>query len=185
MIPENFPLGSAPSASSQTLEPAGQPLAIWAIDHDLTEGTNDGLFDDPNGDGNPNIKHFAFDTDPLSGQPGHPGSGGDEGKQRGAVLAMEGGGRNLTLTIPVRTGAVFNNLTGVAPTLTVDGIVYTVFGDEDLVAPHDFTVNELSPALSVGLPVAGPGYEYRTFYLEQTVESLPSGFLSLGVQAAP
>ena len=40
----------------------------------------------------------------------------------------------------------------------MDGIVYTVLGDDDLVAPRDMTV--LSPALSEGLPATSSGYEY-------------------------
>jgi hypothetical protein len=59
------------------------PYQLWAATRGLTAGVVDGFFDDPNGDGNPNISHFAIDADPL-------GFGGSEGKRRWAIAEVGG-----------------------------------------------------------------------------------------------
>jgi hypothetical protein len=148
----------------------------------LTPGVNDGWEDDPNGNGVPNIAHFAFDTDPL-------GSGVAEGKRWIAVSDV-GGTDYLTLTLPVRNGAVF----GGDPLLSdpVDGIIYTILGDLDLQDPWDLDLMELTPALDTDLPalgdydgVAGADWEYRTFRLTDPVSAHQRAFLKAGVTTAP
>jgi len=143
---------------------------------------NDAPDDDPNNDGLPNIGHFAFDTDPL-------GNGGDEGKRR-LIVEDVGGTDYLTYTLPVRTGAVFS---GDPPTSNeIDGIIYTILGDTDLEDPWDLSVVELVPALSAGLPALGdydgvPGddWEYRTFRLSASFDTLERAFMRAGVSGAP
>ncbi|BCX46404.1 PEP-CTERM domain protein [Haloferula helveola] len=138
----------------------------WAIDNGLTLGVNDGMLDDPNGDGRPNIEHFAFNTDPL-------GNGSDEGKLR-TGFTDDGGNDYFSITVPVRDGAVFTG--SPSPTATIDGITYTAQGTGDLTT-WDTTVVELIPANSAGLPGLDTGWSYRTFRLDLTQGVLGEGFL--------
>jgi fibronectin-binding autotransporter adhesin len=154
------------------------PFSQWAQARGLTLGVNDGLYDDPNSDGTPNLAHFAFDTDPL-------GDGTDEGKRQLTVEDI-GGTDHLTFTLPVRAGATFSG-----DPLTsdpVDGLIYSILGDSDLQDPWELGVVGLVPALSIGLPalgdydgVAGADWEYRSFYLATPLDSLPHAFMNSGV----
>lgn len=154
----------------------------WALARGLTVGQDDDFADDPNHDGMPNAGHFAFGTDPLSG-----GSGGAAGGSPFRVTLSDDGGQTyLTYTFPVRTGASFDARD--QPTAdTVGGLVYRVFGDDNL-SGEDVPVVERTLAVDPGdLPtlgdyddVPGPDWEYRSFRL--TVPSglapaLPQGFL--------
>ena len=154
----------------------------WSMARGLVAGLNDGLFDDPNGDGFPNIHHFAFDSDPL-------GDAGHEGKKQIATLDV-GGLDYLTLTLPVRTGATF----GGSPLRSdlVDGLEYEVLGDLGLNGLWSLPVIEVIPALDAGLPslgdfdgTAGSDWEYRTFRLTDPIGSTDRQFLKAGVTAGP
>lgn len=149
----------------------------WALASGLDEGVNDGMSDDPNSDGVPNIQHFGLDTDPL-------GSGGTEGKQRVALHDPGTGVDVFTLTVSLRSGVPFSG-PGINPSLSGDGIIYTIHGDTDLVAPHLLAVEEVTPALAVGLPALSAGYEYRTFRLAETTAEQARGFLTIEVVEEP
>ena len=158
----------------ELIEPT--PFETWAIANGLTPGVNSGFSDDPNGDNIPNIEHFAFDSSPL-------GSGGHSGKGVFDIHEFEPGERYLTVTVPVRLGALFNvdPSTG-ANNASVDGIVYSVRGDDGV---FEFPLNRLNSetaeALDSGLPALSADYEYRTFRLEGSIGSTLKGFLWLKV----
>lgn len=142
----------------------------WARTRGLTPGVNDGIGQVASG-GKTNLEHFAMDTDPLNSV----GSG-----EKQLVEITEDGGQNyLSLTFPVRRGAVF---TGVSPVSSpVSGIVYQVLGDDNL-SGANLEVEEVP--LASAPPPAGdydgdgvPDYEYRTFRLKQPLSSLRTGFL--------
>ena len=144
----------------------------WADALGLTPGVNDGFEDDPNGDGVPNIVHFAFDTDPL-------GNGSDEGKRRIAP-AMINGDEYLTLTLPIRVGTTFS--AGFPLVGTVPGMRYLIEGADDLRFPWTQSVQEVTPALRSGLPrlrdlSGGPEseWEYRTFRLMGPINAMDRG----------
>jgi len=154
----------------------------WADANGLTLGDNDGFNDDPNNDGRLNIEHFAFDTDPL-------GDGSDEGKTRNSIENITSEDY-LTLTLPVRVGAVFSG--DPLSSAAVDGITYAILGDDDLQDPWDLTVEEVTPALDAGLPalddydgVTGADWEYRSFRLSDPVSTRPHAFLKTEVSEAP
>lgn len=161
------------------------PATVWADARGLDPFEEYSLNSDANGDGRSHAYHFAFDTNPL-------GDGSDEGKQS-QVLAVDpnDGGSYLTLTLPVRAGAIFSGdpLTS-AP---IDGLVYEIIGDGDLIEPEaDLGVEEVWPALSSELPelgdydaVEGSDWEYRSFRLTTPVDSEDRGFIWVRVLEAP
>ena len=125
-----------------------------------------------------NIEHFAFDSDPL-------GSDYNEGKVVTRLLT-NASNKYISLTFPVRSGAVWDANGGINSTLTVDGIVYTIRGDANLTAPTDAPVDEWSPAQDSGLPSLSAGYGYRTFYVTNPVAGAnPKAFLQVEVTEVP
>ena len=154
----------------------------WAQARALIDGVNTGFFDDPNQDRRPNILHFAFGTDPL-------GNGSDEGRIALGVVEI-GGLEYLTLTVPVRTGAVFSGIPLCSN--VVDGISYEIQGDVDLKDPWDHQVVEVVPALDAGLPVlgdfngvAGGDWQYRTFRQGLPLSTSPQYFIRVEVSPEP
>ncbi len=146
------------------------PYQVWVGGYVLPQG-EEGLGDDPNEDGILNLDHFAHDSDPM-------GSNGDEGKRRYEESTV-GVNSYFTLTLPIRTGAVF---TGSPLRATVDGVRYEVVGFFDLTAGST-TVLEVTPALSTGLPpLSSADYEYRTFRLSTPATT---GFLGIELTEIP
>ncbi|MEM7791492.1 MAG: DUF4457 domain-containing protein, partial [Verrucomicrobiota bacterium] len=151
------------------------PYKEWAVLSGLSLVSNAGFNDDPNNDGILNIDHFANDTNPL-------GSGVNEGKFRVGVDNIDSG-EFLTVTRPVRLGTIFSG----SPTLgsnTIDGVDYTVWGDDDLMLPFTLEVVEAGATLSSGLPtlrdINGDGnadWEYRTFRLSSPISARSRGFI--------
>ena len=149
------------------------PYRSWAAARGLDPGVNDGFSDDPDGDGNLNIKEFAIDGDPLSGV--------NDGKQR--VRIEDAGGTNFfTYTFPVRNGAVF--AVNGELSATVDGIVYSVAAAFDLIAFGNDIVEQV-PASEAGLPTLNPGWSYRTFRLNRATSNQTQGFIRLRIREAP
>ncbi|WP_193212985.1 hypothetical protein, partial [Luteolibacter marinus] len=141
------------------------PYEIWADDHGLTPGENDQFPDDPDLDGRSNLEEFAFDGDPLSAA--------DEGKRRVSIYNYHGM-KFLSLTVPVRTGAVFTG--SPSPSAGVDGVTYTVYGTLDF-DDFDEPVVQGSAEDDAGLPELSSGWEYRSFWLSAQVPTAPRGFL--------
>ncbi|BCU77183.1 autotransporter-associated beta strand repeat-containing protein [Luteolibacter sp. LG18] len=134
--------------------------ATWASSRGLATGVNDGLAADPDGDGKNNLREFAFDGQPMSGM------------EEGNILAKIGqvsGQPALTISLPVRNGAIFSSTGGELISSLVDGVVYHIQGAVDLQNWSFIPVQELTgpdaAALQSALPAPGPGWTNRTFYI--------------------
>lgn len=169
--------GSAPAGFTAVDVPAGyvvdydyngNSIALvnaylgWAAENGLTVGVNDGKLQDPDNDGVANVVEFATDGDPLSGEA--------NGKIRSIITDVDSGApvvNALTITLPVRAGAVFNG-PGDQVSDSVDGILYRIQSSTDL---SDFTssnVTEVTDNAAIltelSLPaLSGAGWTYRTF----------------------
>ena len=127
---------------------------------------------DPDGDGFNNLYEFGFN--------GNPNSGSDNG---GVVSAYADSNANtnkdLTLTIPVRTGATFGPA-GTKQTADVEGLTYTVEGSLNLTA-FDSAVAFVSKTAS-----GNPDWELHTFRLTASdAPGTPKGFLRAVVVKTP
>ena len=149
------------------------PYRIWAAARGLTPGVNNSFANDPDGDGNLNLKEFALDGDPLSSA--------SDGKQR-VVIAAVNGTNFCTWTFPVRSGAVF--VANGELSTSVDGIIYSLAGSFDLVAFGNHIVEQV-PASEAGLPALNSGWSYRTFRLNRAISNQDSGFIRLRIGLAP
>ena len=132
---------------------------LWAQAAGLTAGVNDAPDFDAELDGRPNFLEFAFDDNPLSGA--------SSGKEVSKVANI-GGSDVLTLTLPVRQGAVFAG----GPSLVsgvVSDLTYTIEATADLAA-WTTTVSEVTgddaAAIRLGLPPLSTGWTYRTFRVD-------------------
>lgn len=154
----------------------GTPFSAWADAQGLTAGNN-GENDDPDLDGDSNLVEFAVDGAALSG------------KATGKVvtrIASAGGESALTLTLPVRNGAVFSGAT--AQSATVDGVIYRIQAGNTLVA-WDLAVSEVTgadaTAIQAGLPALTTGWTYRTFRSPGPVSGDPREFIRVLIEDAP
>lgn len=151
-----------------TGSPPGVPYQVWAQNSGLTSGINDGLTQDPDGDGRSNLEEFAFNSNPTDGNDSNKSAYGFE---------MAEGEHLFSITIPAREGASF---IGPSPaTATIDGITYTIRGAYDLDA---FTANlqiDSSPD-TTGLDALSAGWSYQRFLLSNPT-SLPTGFLKVEI----
>jgi hypothetical protein len=119
----------------------------------------------PDGDNLSNFGEFAF--------AGDPGSGSNNGLLRSGLESV-GISNHMTLTFACRAGAAF---TGSGPaTATVDGVTYAIRASTDL-ASFTVPVDEVSPAITTGLPAVPTGYEYRTFRITGPQSANPKAFL--------
>lgn len=157
----------------------GSAYKTWT--HTFFPGVTDpaivGLEADPDRDGQPNSLEFT-----LGGQPNHAGAN--------AIVHLRIADSNdvdlldeLLLTIAVRTGTpAFSG--SPAPSATLDGMTCTVEGSGNL-ADFSHKVVAVAP-VATGLPAPPPGYEYRTFSLDQSGSPAATrGFLRVRVNAAP
>ncbi len=133
---------------------------------------------DPDNDGMSNLDEFAFKGDPTTGS--------NHGLI--AVAAIDGNSnttRELTLTVAVRSGAVFAG--SPSPTATIDGVTYTIEGSLNL-NTFDTGVTEitaLSPAQSDLPDITGSGWTYHSFMLDGSEGLTGKGFLRAKTEAAP
>jgi hypothetical protein len=152
----------------------------WAAENGLTVGVNDGKLQDADNDGVPNVVEFATDGDPLSGE--------GNGKIRSIIADVDPGApvaNALTITLPVRTGAVFNG-PGDLVSDSVDGIVYSIQASTGL---GDFTALDVTEVVDnsailteLALPaLSGPGWTYRTFRAPGTPGTDVREFLRIAV----
>lgn len=150
----------------------------WSAAKGLTTANNAKNLD-PDGDGKNNLYEFAFDGDPLSGA--------NDGKIVGKVASVNGS-QVLTLTLPVRTGAVFSANSGDQLSALVDGIYYRIEGDETLNTFAD-TITEVNGgnavAIQNGLPALSTGWAYRTFRAPGTTATNAKAFLRAKVSETP
>jgi len=153
------------------------PFADWALAKGLdgSAGKENGPTDDPDHDGRSNLAEFAFDGNPLNGA--------NDGKVVGKVATLlSNGDRVLTLTLPVRRGAVFSGATEQVSAL-IDGVIYTIQGSNTLdSASWTLAVTEITGtdaiAIQAGLPALSDlnndsltDWTYRTFRSPGTVTS--------------
>jgi autotransporter-associated beta strand protein len=158
-------IGSGAAHESASITGSGQlkvttggqdAYGTWASAKGLTPGVNDGKGQDPDGDGQNNLGEFAFDSNPLSGA--------SDGKIVGKVATV-GANQVLTLTLPVRSGAVFSGATEQV-SAAIDSIIYQIQGSDDL-SVFDLIISEVtggdSTPIQAGLPTLSSGWSYRTF----------------------
>lgn len=142
--------------------------ADWAAANGLT-GDDALPGADPDHDGDNNLTEFAFASPPANGMA--PGS-------RKPVIATVGGQQVFTLTVPVRSGALFSGSPGL--TASRDGVLYHV---EAGTSPSAWSLQASevtgadATAIQAGLPALAPGWNYRTFRGPGTVAEAPSIFL--------
>jgi autotransporter-associated beta strand protein len=152
---------------------AGTPFSTWADDQGLTAGNN-GEDDDPDEDGDSNRVEFAVDGNATSG------------KASGKVvhkIATANGEPALTLTLPVRNGAVFSGAT--EQSAIVDGVVYRIQAGNSLAA-WGLAVSEVTGAdattIQAGLPPLSTGWTYRTFRSPGPVSGDPKEFIRVLIE---
>lgn len=166
--PAGFTAVDVPSGYVVDYDYNGNSIALvnaylgWATENGLTVGVNDGKLQDPDNDGVANVVEFATDGDPLSGEA--------NGKIRSIITDVDSGApvvNALTITLPVRAGAVFNG-PGDQVSDSVDGILYRIQSSTDL---GDFTSSNVTEVIDnaailteLSLPaLSGAGWTYRTF----------------------
>ena len=152
--------------------------ASWALAKGL-DVSNNAKNADPDGDGRNNLAEFAYDGNPLSGI--------NDGKVVGKVATVSGA-KVLTLTLPVRTGAIFAADSNDQLSALIDGIYYRIEGDGTLGAFAD-VVTEVTTgdegAIQAGLPLLSSGWTYRTFRSAGTVPPVPKAFLRAKISETP
>jgi hypothetical protein len=154
------------------------PYNAWATAKSLTQSNNAKNLD-PDNDGKNNLAEFALDGDPLTGSA--------DGKLVGKVVTIEAQ-KIYTLTLPVRTGAVFTNNGGDQLSTPIDGVIYRIEGDEDL-STFASTIAEVTgedaAAIQAGLPALSSGWTYRTFRAPGNLSSTPKSFLRVQMTESP
>ena len=134
-------------------------------------GTGQSATDDPDKDGVSNLEEFAFN--------GNPQSGSSTGGVTSALADTNANGsRELTLTVPVRSGATFTTQGDGSQAATVAGVTYSVKGSVNLSALNS-AVAWVSSA-----PSADPDYQLHTFRLTASEGLSGKGFLRAGVVKA-
>ncbi len=163
--------------------PPASPYNTWAVAKGLTglpgSSTDPAKTADPDKDGKNNLEEFAFDGNPLSGA--------NDGKVVGKVATVSSA-QVLTLTLPVRSGAVFGNDGGDQLSGLIDGIYYRIEGGTDLVN-FAATITEVltgeEAAIQAVLPPLSTGWSYRTFRTAGTVPTVPKDFMRAKISETP
>jgi myo-inositol-hexaphosphate 3-phosphohydrolase len=149
----------------------GTPYHLWAVDHGLAVGVNDGPTNDPDADGCPNFKEFAIDGDPFSGT----------GAIKTRVELVDiGDTYHLNFTFPCRNGVNFSG--SPSPSGTADGVQYSVSASDDL-KTFDQPLAEVIPALKQGLPELNEGWSYHTFKSTFPAGEFSSAFVRLSIDS--
>ena len=142
-----------------------------------------GLTADPDEDGRPNFMEFAMDGDPNSTAP--------DGKLRQSIETVGPCTDTVVLTFPVRDGANFSD--AVSPSASIDRVVYTVEGSEDL-SSWSVDMRVLETAFDGGMPALNEGWSYVSVTAEGSGFCLgdrgseafmPTAFQRLRVEQAP
>jgi autotransporter-associated beta strand protein len=149
------------------------PYDAWATDENLDE-TNKGPSLDPDNDGQTNLAEFALNSTALSGA--------SSGKVLGKIATV-GAEQALTLTLPVREGAVFAGTTEL--TAAVDGVLYRIQASDGL-GTWNLAVSEVTggdaTAIQAGLPTLPSGWTYRSFRSPGPVVGDPKEFIRVKIE---
>jgi len=157
---------------------SGSAYDTWAALKGLTgaPGFENAKTADPDNDGKDNLYEFAFDGNPLSGA--------NDGQIVGKIATV-GPDQVMTLTLPVRDGAIFAADSGDQLSALIDGIYYRIESDVNLSTFAD-AVSEVTPAITAGLPSPlSTGWTYRTFRAPGTVPTVSKAFLRAKVTETP
>ena len=186
--PAGYMLDYAHEGNKIALVSLATPYDAWATAKGLTgaPGFENGKTDDPDNDGKDNLYEFAFDGNPLSGI--------NDGKIVGKVATV-GGNQVLTLTLPVRNGAIFSDSFGDELSALIDGVYYRIEGDETLV-PFADTIDEVTGGDATAIQAGLPGlsdingdtvadWTYRTFRAPGTVSTVSKAFLRAKASETP
>ena len=148
----------------------------WALDAGLdgSPGLENGLFDDPDGSGRPNLVEFF-----LAGNPLDPA---DNGMLASQVMDVDGVGDALVLSFAAPAGTDFSG----GSQATIHGLSCEVQGSRDLEAFAEAVV-EITPALvPAGWPTEAPdGWQYHSFRLDDPAGVQEAGFLRLSFDEEP
>lgn len=163
------------------------PFALWVQDNitDIDPLANATPGGDPDGDGFDNATEFALDGDPLSGA--------GSGKVVGKLIEILGQ-PVLTLTLPVRVGAIFTtpgspgNLELVSA--AVDGVVYRIQGSDETLGDWTLDVTETADPAVVAFQSTLPAlssadWQYRTFRTPGSTVADNKDFIRATITTAP
>ncbi|WP_035604158.1 autotransporter-associated beta strand repeat-containing protein [Haloferula sp. BvORR071] len=184
-LPAGWTLNYGTGTNSQiTLTVPATPYTTWINGFPSILPADRDPGDDPDGDRSSNLTEFALD--------GVPNSGSNSGLT--ALLLQDTAaptGKELTLIVAVRDGAVFAAGPNGTQVATKDGVTYTIQGSLNLTFPNSAVVKvggASDTAAGTSLPsLVGTPWEYHTFRLSAS-EGLPNGskgFLRVQVTAAP
>lgn len=168
-VPANYSLQHNIGAKRIELVRQGGSTAYadWALAKGL--GGDDALAGaDPDHDGVNNLTEFAFASSPDTGA----------AATRNAAIATVDGQQVFTLTVAVRSGALFGGTPGL--NASRDGVVYHVEAGSSPAAwtlPVSEVTGADATAIQAGLPALDPGWNYRTFRGPGTMAGNPSMFL--------
>jgi len=153
------------------------PYKSWAVANGLTEGVNDGLNDNPDGDAWNNRAEYALDGDPLNAT--------NDGKVS-SMLSDLGGLTNVFLyTFPTLESTSFSGTTALSG--TNGAIVYAVSGTTNLTTSFDLEILNLGFSVTNGMPALNSGWIYKTFtfdFYTSTNPFPPAAFIKLEIESA-
>jgi autotransporter-associated beta strand protein len=140
---------------------------VWA--QSISDPASRAPLADPDSDGSGNLLEFAFGGDPIDSMSQATANG---------MLTTLGQEEALTLTVPVRAGAVFSAGTSGSLKAEVDGITCIIEGSSDL-ENWTASVLEITPSLPSDQPAIPSGYEYHTFRLSSSASEHDRAFLRM------
>ena len=154
--------------------PAATPFESWmANNYAGINAPNNVPSADADSDGMSNLGEFAFGGDPNDAT--------NDGITRSGVDSFSGID-HLAITLACRTGATF---AGAGPmTSTIDGISYSIRASGDL-TNFATALEEVTPAVTAGLPTLPTGYAYKTFRMTAARSSATKAFIQAVATEAP
>ena len=154
--------------------PAATPFESWmANNYASINAPNNVPSADADSDGMSNLGEFAFGGDPNDAT--------NDGITRSGVDSFSGID-HLAITLACRAGATF---AGAGPmTSTIDGISYSIRASGDL-TNFATALEEVTPAVTAGLPTLPTGYAYKTFRMTAARSSATKAFIQAVATEAP